>query len=174
MRNEKLEEIKDPELRFAVEHSRDGNSYPDVLPENYMLKPEEKKEPDWYAKKKDPCKVTLHITSYRGISIGAVHFYGTIRVKDFDIVSEKNGKECWHGSHTYTIEVVRTVTKQMIEDDDERWGTYVPGCTTEAFDSVDEIKEIAKRIIKARLPWFDMDKLEIDDDYYDVDVRRYK
>jgi hypothetical protein len=75
----------------------------------------------------------------------------------------------------YVIEVVRVVTEQMIKEDEDRWKGYIPGLTTtDAFDTVSEVENTAKRIIKARVPWFNIKDLKVNHDYYDVDVRRYK
>ena len=193
LRNKKLDGIEDEELRFAIECSREEEPYPDVFTEDYGLDLHFEDEPEWFAKKKDPCEIELHITSYRGISCGAVHFYGKIHIHHLDVVTIENGKEVYHGGYygkhrdslskemkaaydsDYTIEVVRVVTEQMIEEDEDRWKEYIPGLTTtDAFDTVSEVEKTAKRIIKARVPWFNIKDLKVNHDYYDVDVRRYK
>lgn len=172
--NKRLEHIEDENLRLALEHSRDGNAYPDIFPEDYGMDFHSEDHPDWFAKKKDPCEITLKISSYRGISFNAIHFYGEICIHHLDIVSVEGGAEKFHHRGLLNIELVRVITEQMIKEDEERWHAYIPGCTTTAFDTVDEIIEIAKKIITARVPWFNIDDLKIDHDYYDVDVRRYR
>lgn len=191
--NKKLEEIEDSNLRFALEHSRDENAYPDIFPEDYGMDFHSEDNPEWYAKKVDPCKITLRITSYRGISIGAVHFYGRIEINHLNIVHKnESGREVRHcgylddyvnslpknvkaaySSH-YDIEIIRVLTEEIINSDKERWDHYWPGCATDAFDTPEEIIDIAKKIVAARVPWFNMDDLKIDRDYYDVNVRRYR
>lgn len=191
--NKKLEHIEDENLRFALEHSRDEKAYPDIFPEDYGMDFHSEDHPEWYAKKKDPCEITLKISSYRGISFDAVHFYGEINIRHLNIVHKnESGKEVNHCgyldnyveslpenvkaaySSCYVIEIVRVLTEEIINSDKERWDHYWPGCATDAFDTPEEIIDIAKKIVTTRIPWFNIDDLKIDHDYYDVDVRRYR
>ena len=195
MNREKIQAIEDPELRYAVEHSRDEEPYPAVFPEDYGMDYHSEEYPTYYpVAYNNPRTITLDITSYRGMCGGAVHFYGKIKIDGIHVMENRDGRIIGHGGYvprsmretlpkdvlaaynmSYEIELVRPVTRAMIDEDEDRWHGYIPGySSTDAFDTVDEIIELGKKVVKARVPWFNVDDLKIEHNYCDVDVRKYR
>jgi hypothetical protein len=102
--------------------------------------------------------ITLQISSWRGISAGAVHFYGHLQAHGVYFVceGEKNTYSSFgHGVPKYLqnikIEITRPVTQAMIDADPEMWEYYRDGSTTDRFDTVEEIVERGKTVFKQ---WF--------------------
>lgn len=105
-------------------------------------------------------ELKFRISSYRGISIGAIHYYCTaesyldkevegqpgycIRLSPLDrSIPEEN--------RTLKFELVRPLTAKEIEDDPERWRSYDEGDSVIAFEDKEDILEIIeqfKQILK--------------------------
>jgi len=128
--------------------------------------------------------VRIKITSYRGISWNAVHYYAAIEadgiIRCYEDSSDpkrlisvsgylgeefnslpREKKDIW--GNDYHIEVARPVTKADIAKDPRRWERYTPGDNTNAFNTAEEAEEMAKAIVAARFGegW----KIEIDNPY---------
>ncbi|MBR4413629.1 MAG: hypothetical protein IKS60_08425 [Lachnospiraceae bacterium] len=110
--------------------------------------------------------IKLTITSFRGVAFDAIHYYGKIHAEGIDIV---DGEGYTHSGYLgdefkswpkekqdlygdYTIEIVRSVTQEEIDKDPERWKFYHPGNKTDAFETQQEIIDIAKKIVALRFP----------------------
>lgn len=90
---------------------------------------------------------TLEISTWRGVSIGAVHYYGKIRcypseVPDLDI------------ERVLTKDAAFKLTKQKNagRNPERCWFDYSEGDKSNEFDSKDEIREIALRVWKEHFP----------------------
>lgn len=163
-------------LQEILINCRDTDKYPevfrdtdgsDITLEGYLTRAE------WLEKNR-PRRIILMLTSYRGISWNAIHYYGTLTVEGISF-SPKNDPTCYtSGPKTYTlekenplakclyrIEIVRPLTKKEIEEDPSRWEWMDEGSLTNGFESVNEIQSVVEEIIKERFVgnW----KLEIDD-----------
>lgn len=128
--------------------------------------------PELYCRINTPRKVKIRITSFRGFSCFARHYYATIHADGIDICRDEQtekGVKTWRlGGYLceefnelpadeqaiygpeYRIEVCRKVTFRDIQDDPLRWEGYNEGSLTPAFDSPEEAVEQAKKIVKAR------------------------
>ena len=102
----------------------------------------------------------LEISTWRGISFGAVHYYGKINVDGVNLVYDENpscGTMCFEMRDTYPLSgyiyeliLKREVIKEMIEEDGEMWKYYHPGSLTDRFDSIEDILKLAKEVFENR------------------------
>lgn len=174
-------------LKYALEHSQDEGSYPDVFPKDYGMDFHLDENPNWFPMEKHtPRNIILEISSFRGICADAVHYYGTIMADGINICSKgesghivshsgylgeefknlpKEKQDSYHGQ--YKIHVARILTEEEYNNDPNRWEFYYPGCKVTAFDSVSEIEKIAKVIVSARFPE-GYTKMIVKHNYYDV------
>ena len=67
-------------------------------------------------------KAIVNITTFRGISFEAIHFYGTLQIIAGD-----------------DIELYRSITQTEIDKDPERWYGYDEGDLTKSFNSWKDI-----------------------------------
>lgn len=174
-------------LQEANDQSYDRGCYPDFFPVNIGDDFKLESSPELFVKIPNPRKVRIEITSYRGISWDAVHYYAAIdadgidriRYEDYDGTGTKRPvaisgylgeefnrlprekRDIWGGN--YHIEVARPVTEADIAKDPHRWEHYTPGDLTNAFNSAEEAEETARAIVFARFG--DGWELEIDNPY---------
>lgn len=107
--------------------------------------------------------VTLDVTTYRGVSWNAVHYYGNIIIDGVSFSPEDSPNTYTMCTETYEaeeknplaagfyrIELVRPVTSEEIEKDSSRWNGYKVGDKTNAFYSPEDVIAIAKEVCKAR------------------------
>lgn len=172
-------------LQKAVDLSFDCGRYPDFFPVNIGDDFKLESCPELFVKIPNPREVRIAITSYRGISWNAVHYYATIDAdgikrcyyEDYDgekrLVSisgylgeefkslPKEKRDIWGGD--YRIEVAREVAQKDIKKDPQRWEHYHPGDLTNAFNTAKEAEETALAIVAARFgkEW----KVTIDNPY---------
>lgn len=110
-----------------------------------------------------PRTVTLDVTTYRGVSCNAVHYYGNITIEGVSFSPEDRPniytmcKETYEAEEKnplaagfYRIELVRPVTSEEIEEDSSRWSGYEVGDNTNAFYSPEDVIALAKEVCKAR------------------------
>lgn len=110
-----------------------------------------------------PRTVTLDVTTYRGVSWNAVHYYGNIIIDGVSFSPEDSPNTYTMCTETYEaeeknplaagfyrIELVRPVTSEEIEKDSSRWNGYKVGDKTNAFYSSEDVIAIAKEVCKAR------------------------
>lgn len=136
----------------------------------------------------NPRKVKIVLSTYRGISIGAIHYYARIEADGVHLYEYRNGEngkvnKCYLGGFIskefndlpkdkqaiwdslYQIEVGRILTQKEIDDDPIRCEGYCEGCFTNAFETKEEALAKAKEIVKAR---FDIDwVVDVEDNTYD-------
>ena len=134
-------------------------------------------QPDYHAEIREPRKVKIIVSTFRGICVGAIHYYVTIEADGIHIYSLENNKygkvsRVYHGgylsdeykklprekravwSSVYKIKVGRILTQQEIDEDPIRWENYDDGDFITAFVTKQEAINQAKKIVKAR---FDID-----------------
>lgn len=156
-------------LQEAVATSYDRGYYPDFFPvtigDDFKLE----SRPELFVNIPNPREVRIKITSYRGISWNAVHYYAYIdadgiqrcryddTTKRLISVSGYLGEEfnslprekrdLWGAD--YHIEVARPIAQSDIDKDPRRWEGYTIGKNTNAFNSPKEAEEAAKAIVAA-------------------------
>lgn len=132
----------------------------------------------------NPRKVKIVLSTYRGYSIGAIHYYANIEADGIHLYEYRTGKNGKINKYylggfinkefndlpkdkqaiydsIYKIEVGRILTKKEIDDDPIRWEGYCEGMFTNAFETKEEALDKAKVIIKTR---FDNDwVVEVED-----------
>lgn len=104
-------------------------------------------------------KVCLDITTWRGTSMNAIHYYGKITIDGVNMqyVNEPNvmgscdikkyGALC---AYQYKTELLHELTAEEIEDDPERWSDYDAGSFTNGFESLEDLIETFKEVAKVR------------------------
>ena len=165
---------------FIMTHCRDRRGgYPFVFTKDYGLDVIVPNHPEYTVKPPLNYTVRVEITSWRGISFNAIHFYGKIIANGpYLSMTGEDGRECSVGGYiceewktmspadkkfvndNYEIEIVRPLTQKEIDEDPDRWYGYKAGMETNGFYSQAEIFSIAKKIIEVRFPGWEM---KIDD-----------
>lgn len=174
-------------LQEAVDLSYDRGRYPDFFPVNIGDDFKLESCPELFVKIPNPREVRIQITSFRGISWNAVHYYATIeadginrlRYEDYDGTGTKRPvsvsgylgeefnslprekRDIWGAN--YHIEAAREVTQEDIKNDPQRWEHYNSGDRTNAFNTAEEAEATARAIVSARFSeeW----KVTIDNPY---------
>lgn len=113
-----------------------------------------------FEKKSKTRAVKLEITSFRGISWGAIHYYGKLIADgiSFQLLDKPNTTTTnWDARKQnpfyqwrYKFDLKRPVTQQEIDKNPDRWDYYVPGNFTTSFDTKEEIIALAKECFKMR------------------------
>ncbi len=152
-------------IKEAIKYCWDRKDYPEVFKDDAGL---DISIPGFittglWIRKNSPRTVTLNITTYRGTSWNAIHYYGSIMVEGIYFSPEDRPdtytmcKETYEAENknplaamSYKIELVRPITSEEIEKADSRWDGYKAGDDTNAFNSPEDILALAKEICKAR------------------------
>ncbi|MDE7377517.1 MAG: hypothetical protein K2N13_00965 [Paraprevotella sp.] len=113
-----------------------------------------------YQKKSKTRCVKLEISSFRGISWGAMHYYGNLLADGIDFQSLDNPKittSNWEAAKKnplyqwkYKFELRRPLTLKEMDRDPDRWAGYMPDSFTSSFDTKEEIIALAKECFKMR------------------------
>ena len=158
---------KETALQIAIKHCRNnGANIPDVVPVDFGvgIKFKDDKGIEYTTAPRDGWHGTVRadITSWRGISVGAIHYYAKIRIFEPNLIYIEDGKECRASIGGYfdrhkpndakdiDIEVVRKLTSKEIEDDPERWRGYDVGDLTNCWEDEAELIAMVKKIIRNR------------------------
>lgn len=152
-------------IKEAVEHCYDRKDYPEVICDDAGLDisiPGFITKGSW-VRDNSPRVIVLEISTYRGVSWNAIHYYGNISVDGVYFSPEDNPntsimcKETWEAEDknplaapNYKIELVRPVTQEEIDKNESRWRGYEAGWNTNAFDSPKDVVALAKEVCKAR------------------------
>lgn len=172
--------MENTDKEFIMAYCRDRRQgYPFVFEKNYGLDMKVPNHPEYFVQAPRDQTVKVEITTWRGTSWNAIHFYGRIiapapnlcQIGSDGQVYSVGGFICKEWSEMspadkkfvnekYEIEIVRPLTQKEIDEDPDRWHGYEAGIETNAFYSPSEIFAIAKKIIKARFPGWEM---EVDD-----------
>lgn len=152
-------------IKEAIEHCWDRKDYPEVFRDDAGLDisiPGFITRGSWI-RNNSPRTVTLDVTTYRGVSWNAVHYYGNIIIDGVSFSPEDSPNTYTMCTETYEaeeknplaagfyrIELVRPVTSEEIEKDSSRWNGYKVGDKTNAFYSPEDVIAIAKEVCKAR------------------------
>ena len=160
-----------------MECSSDRGVLPEYFNINVGLDFKLKTRPELYAKVNNPRTVKIILTTFRGLSWDAVHYYSKIEADGIYIVDPETnysigGYICeeyknlpkekdaiW--SWKYEIEVERYITQQELDENPNRWRGYELGWTTNAFYTKEDALAQALKIVEARFSpeW----TVEIDD-----------
>ena len=171
-------------LKFGLECSQDRGKYPDFFNIEIGSDFHLNEKPNYYAVINNPREVIIEITSFRGSCAWAEHYYATIKADGIKICSKeidayKKEHVYHHGGYVckeyselprekrdiwsivYEINVVRHVSKEMLEENPDRWEGFEIGYPTTAFDTKKDAIAAAKKVIAARFSkeW----KVRIDD-----------
>lgn len=172
----KIQEINwlDPDVKHYTDERL---LYPDIITPDYgvgikfMEKSRKTNEPIEYTSvANEDNLITLEITSFTGISIGAVHYYAKISTYDLSFTCFEDGKLEKHNIcgafkkpkeiEGINIKVRRRLTAKDIKNgtryDKKRWEGYRLGNLVNAFDTEEEALQYAISLIKARFAgdWF--------------------
>lgn len=155
-------------IKDAVNLSLDSGNFPDVIPVDYGLDLVLTTKPEYKVNIRQPRKRHIDVSTFRGISVGAIHYYAQINADGIIITKERDGETITYGGYIceefsqicrkqrgkydkiYKIEVMRKLTQKEIDDDPIRWEHYKPGDNTNAFYTKKEALEQAVEIAKLR------------------------
>lgn len=153
------------DIKEAIEHCWDRKDYPEVFRDDAGLDisiPGFITRGSWI-ENNSPRTVTLDVTTYRGVSWNAVHYYGNITIEGVSFSPEDSPntyvvcKETYKAEEknplaagVYYVELVRPITREEIEKDKSRWNGYEVGDYTNAFHSLEDIIALAKEVCKTR------------------------
>ncbi|MBQ8709363.1 MAG: hypothetical protein IJ550_02110 [Bacteroidaceae bacterium] len=161
------------EMKEVMSYCMDRYDYPQFFDINIGKDFKLETKPDYNAEVREPRRVVIKISTYRGVSSGAIHYYAKIEADGIKICSnviERNGqiRKIYHGGYicdeynnlprrqkaiwgsSYEIEVGRILTQEEINSAPLRWEYYEAGFLTNAFYSKREAVERAKEIVAAR------------------------
>lgn len=139
--------------------------YPDVFTDNCgldIILPDDKLHAvrSWgYTKGNSRRRATLEVTTFRGISFNAIHYYGKIKIQGVNMECDGepgHSKMVFDNNiplahYTYEIELKRPLTKEEIAEDPERWGDYYDeGDLTNCFETIEDIVALAKEVFRLR------------------------
>lgn len=103
--------------------------------------------------------VTLKVSTWRGISGGAVHYYGKLEFHSVDFAREGSDSRlssCGYGVPDYLesgkFELTRPVTQAEIDANPKMWEAYHDGDKTDRFDKVQEVIDRGTEIFDK---WFE-------------------
>ena len=156
---------------WVMNHCMDFGRYPVIIdttpPADFSIP----NHPEFFLQESLNNCVTIKITSFSGISIGAIHYYANIYCQQPNICTKgEDGSvyilggficEEWNGmpkeitslfGGRYHIEVNRPVTKEELENDPDRWYGYELGYNTPSFETKAEAISVAKKIAEYRFP----------------------
>ncbi|HDY76250.1 MAG TPA: hypothetical protein ENH49_06970 [Candidatus Marinimicrobia bacterium] len=145
LESQEQEEVK----KMTIEHTELPNAgLASLFPyknNQIIIAPETKKV---YTVKKDNSSFgpDFRLFTFRGISPGAVHYYGCITLTLFLLKTDDGLISCGYSGGIQfdgylKIEIVRILSKEEVYSNADRWGHHSDD-TTECFDSVDEIIDI--------------------------------
>ncbi len=104
----------------------------------------------------------LQVSTWRGISSNAVHYYGKIKVSDLALEFDNNGRRCntficneflKHeilGTLEFEIELKRKLTKRDFELHPNRFQSYEVGDYVNCFNTSDEVVTLGTKIFLER------------------------
>jgi len=165
-------------------------AYPDIFTDNCGLDivwPEGKLHavPSWGHRPSNKVRrVTVQVSSFRGVSIGAIHYYGMLSVQGVNMAHDdkpscstmncdcekQNPLSCY----TYKLRLTRPITQEEIDIDQElghhlaRFPYQDVGDLTPCWNTEEEILEFAKEVFKARF----QGKWELYMEYWDGHVEK--
>ena len=165
--------------QFIKDHCRDNDKYPLVFTKDLGIDITIPNHPELVVRALQNPVAKIKISTFRGISWDAVHYYGKIYADGPELREiQSDGSECSIVGYIckeynemsdeqknlikgrFTIEIVRPLTQEEIDKDPKRWEMYEAGSKTNGFYHKQDIINIATKIIEYRFPGW---KIEIDD-----------
>lgn len=164
-------------IKWALSHCLDQGKYPDIFPLDYGLDIVLENRPELTVCTRNPRCVKIEITSFTGITAGAVHYYPSLKADGiafkgtkedgttyiaFGYISEEYSKKekDANGKYDmiYKIMIMRPVTEEEIKKNPSAWDFYEPGDPTDRFESYDEAYNLALEVAKLRFPGWEIVK----------------
>lgn len=151
--------------QIIKQSSSDRYEYPDIFSDTCGLDivlPEKKLHAvkSWgHHKGNMKRRATLEVTTFKGVSFNAVHYYGKISIQGVDMeYNNKPGhstmifdKNLPLAHYDYELILRRPLTQAEIDNDPQRWGDYYhDGDLTNCFESIEDVLELAKEVFKMR------------------------
>ena len=149
-------------LKIALAMCRDQDGMPSIMTPNYGIDVtfSDDKGEKYTTVLAGKRRLYVDITSYRGMSLDAIHYYCKIwfsdpylRIKSTGKITSISGyfdrhkpEEC----KSKSTEIVRELTQKEIDDDPIRWEYYRAGMLTNGFESIDELKTHIDFVINNR------------------------
>lgn len=153
--------LEDGEERYEDELLfEEFEELPDVISVDYGvgLKFKDDKGKEYITIKDEKREVIFRISTYRGISVGAIHYYGRLVVYDLSLKHE-NGISNIGGSFDkfkpkeakgFDIEIQRKITEKELKDYPDRFKGYRVGSSTSCFYTKKSLIEAGKKVFKRK------------------------
>ena len=125
--------------------------------ETYEIKVHNKKYFISISEPKDSLR--LEITTWRGVSIGAVHYYGTLGLPRLNFVDFKTRYYCSGSNFPRVfekIELYRELTEEEIGLNEDKYIGYNPGDMIPGFNTKEEVITKARNVVRRHFPRFRM------------------
>ena len=96
--------MEDMEMKEVMSYCMDRYDYPQFFDINIGKDFKLETKPDYNAEVREPRRVVIKISTYRGVSSGAIHYYAKIEADGIKICSnviERNGqiRKIYHGGY---------------------------------------------------------------------------
>nr|DAV98171.1 MAG TPA: hypothetical protein [Caudoviricetes sp.] len=98
--------------------------------------------------------MNIEIRSFRGLCGGAIHYYATLYINVANVCDNSSvsgylgGIEIPNEYQTIKGEFVRPLTQKEIDEQPDRWYWYQAGDLVNAFESLEEIESLIKKLKK--------------------------
>lgn len=99
---------------------------------------------------------TLEISTFKGISFDAIHYYGELNIEGVSMISDENPnritmsssieKEFPLSQNSYIFTLRRKISEKEIREFEDRYMFYSPGDFVENFNSTEDIINLFKEI----------------------------
>lgn len=165
-----MTKISEPSILWLKNHCRDYGAYPLVFSKETGMDIVIPNHPEFVIRPPRNYELRIELMSWRGISIGAIHFYASIKANG-PYVAKLNDDGRWvivggwlceewdrmprekksllEGFH---VEAVHPLSIEEINKDPIRWEWYNEGDLVNSFNSMEAALAVATQIARLRFP----------------------
>jgi hypothetical protein len=127
-------------------------------------------------------RVTLKISTFKGVSWDAIHYYGDVEVEGvmMEYDDEPDCSTMWTDDnlplshYSYRFRLQRELTQEEIDGDGDRWKYYAAGDMTTRFNTIEELISTAKGVFRLRFAGEWEFFVKSDDGKYDGKLNLYE
>lgn len=153
-------------LEQAINQSQSEKyNYPDIFTDNCGLdivlpNKELHAVKSWgYNKSNEKRRATIEVTTFRGVSFNAIHYYGKISIQGVNMERDGNTGHSTMifddtiplAHYSYELVLKRPLSQKEIDEEPVRWGNYYEaGDMTNCFETIEEVISLAKEVFRLR------------------------
>lgn len=157
-------------ISWLKDHCRDFGTYPLVFSKETGMDIVIPNHPEFVIRPPHDYELRIELTTWRGISIDAIHFYASIKANSPHVsMLDDRGNWVYVGGYLceewgrmprekkdllseFHIEAVRPLPLEEINGDPIRWDGYYEGCLVNSFNSKEAALAVATQIARLRFP----------------------